>query len=157
MSSLKANVRDLDRQTDKLSSALWGFMVFTVQNYIDGVNICAPKEKADEQTPKQTGVRKKCDASQTNRYNKYPERLTIYGIDCSRSWRAFFFSSQEGTDTPGGMSDGEITATLICPADMDRLISMFLSQQVLSLHAIIGRPKKKKERQTQTRRQCLRK
>lgn len=48
MSSLEANVCDLDRQTDKLSSALWGFMVFTVQNYIDGVNICAPNEKADE-------------------------------------------------------------------------------------------------------------
>lgn len=65
------------------------------------------------------------------------------------SSRAFFFSSQEGTDTPGGMSDGEITATLICPADMDRLISMFLSQQVLSLHTVIGRPKKKK-RETDT-------
>lgn len=93
MSSLEANVYDLDRQTDKPSSTLWGFMVFSVQNYIDGINICAPNEKADEQTPKQTGVRKKCDASQTNSYNKYPERLTIYGIDCSRSWRAFFFSS----------------------------------------------------------------
>lgn len=40
------------------------------------------------------------------------------------------------------MSDGEITATLICPADMDRLILMFLSQQVLSLNGIIGCPKR---------------
>lgn len=50
------------------------------------------------------------------------------------------------------MSDGEITATLIRPADMDRLILMFLSQQVLSLHGVIGRPPPKK-----TERQCLRK
>lgn len=60
-------------------------MVSTVRNYSDGVNICAPNEKADERTPKQTGVGEECGASQTKRYNKYAERLTIYGIDCSGS------------------------------------------------------------------------
>lgn len=55
------------------------------------------------------------------------------------------------------MSDGEITATLICPADMDRLILMFLSQQVLSLHGVIGRhPPPPHNKETQTWRQCLR-
>lgn len=88
MSILEANVYE---QTDKLCPTLWGFMVFPVKNRTHGFNICAPKE--DGQTgkiKKQTGVRKKCDGSQTNRCNKYPERLTIYDIDCSRRWRAFF-------------------------------------------------------------------